>query len=625
MWERKRSNSKWPYGYMKDPEDEAYVIPDPDILPFILEALEHLRRGQSTRDVARWLTEKTGSPISHVALNNIFLKANPDILEERMKARRKRAPKTPEQKLMRRKRQQISNEKRKITNAKKNLDKLNNVVQEIQEVIEFKEAQVVKEYTPEQVHLVDEIEDEGNIVFRPNPGPQEEFLAADEQEVLYGGSAGSGKSYALIADPMRYFDNPNFVGIILRRTNDELRELIMKAQMLYKKAFGNSIRWEVQKSQFKLPGGGVLWFTYLEREQDVLRYQGQSFTYIAFDELTQHITPFAWNYMRSRLRDASGTLPLYMRATTNPGGPGHGWVKKMFIDPAPYGEAFWATDLETGELLQFPKGHAKEGQPLFRRRFIPARLSDNPYLFEDGQYETNLLSLPEAQQKQLLYGDWSVADGAAFPEFSQRHHVCKPFEIPDNWRKFRSCDFGYASASAVHWYAVDPDGRLYVYRELYTSKKTARELALEILSKERDEKIIYGVLDSSTWAKRGDQGPSIAEEMISVGCRWRPSDRTAGSRAAGKNRLHQLLRVPDTGQPMIMFFDNCRRIISDLEVIPVDPDGADDINVNYRDDHSYDSIRYGIMTRPAPNGVFEMWAKDRPINNYRPFDKGFGY
>ena len=108
----------------------------------------------------------------------------------------------------------------------------------------------------------------------------------------------------------------------------------------------------------------------------------------------------------------------------------HQWVKKMFIDPSPHGQPFWATNIETGDTIKFPKGHSREGQPLFKRRFIPASLFDNPYLSETGDYEAMLLSLPEHQRKQLLEGNWDVNEGAAFPEWDRSIHVVEPFKIP---------------------------------------------------------------------------------------------------------------------------------------------------------------------------------------------------
>ena len=179
----------------------------------------------------------------------------------------------------------------------------------------------------------------------------------------------------------------------------------------------------------------------------------------------------------------------------------------MFIDPAPAGKAFNATDIETNETLTYPKGHSKEGEPLFKRRFIPARLFDNPYLSEQGDYESMLLSLPEQQRKQLLEGDWDIKEGALFTEFNRDIHVIEPFDIPTGWTKFRACDYGYGSKSAVLWFAVSPDERLIVYREMYVSKVLATDLANMILEVEQDDGTIsYGTLDSSLWHRRGDTG-----------------------------------------------------------------------------------------------------------------------
>jgi hypothetical protein len=298
----------------------------------------------------------------------------------------------------------------------------------------------------------------------------------------------------------------------------------------------------------------------------------------------------------------------------------------MFVDPAPSNIKFAATDIDTANTLTFPQGHEKEGQPLFYRRFIPATLKDNPYLMQDGQYEANLLALPETQRRQLLEGDWDVADGAAFSEFKQSDHVCEPFDIPPDWRRFRSCDYGYSSYSAVHWFAIDPSYEtLYVYRELYLSKHTGKDLAKAVLEAEHGESIQYGILDSSCWHNRGQIGPSIAEEMISIGCRWRPSDRSAGARVAGKNRFHEVLKVdPVTETAGIIFFNTCRQIISDLPVIPSDPKGSDDIDPRHASDHTYDSVRYGIMSRPKAFSPFDM-GKGVPIQRWQPSDTTFGY
>ena len=145
-----------------------------------------------------------------------------------------------------------------------------------------------------------------------------------------------------------------------------------------------------------------------------------------------------------------------------------------------------------------------------------------------------------------MEGDWDIKEGAAFTEFNRDIHVVEPFSIPSNWVKFRACDYGYGSYSGVLWFAVSPEEQLIVYRELYVSKVLATDLADMVLDLEsEDGNIKYGVLDSSLWHKRGDTGPSLAEQMITRGCRWRPSDRSKGSRVAGKNEVHRRLQVDE--------------------------------------------------------------------------------
>ena len=457
-----------------------------------------------------------------------------------------------------------------------------------------------------------------DIIFQSNPGPQTDFLSASEQEVLYGGAAGGGKSFAMLADPVRYFNNPLSSKLLVRRSTEELRELISVSKQI------PGIKFMERDKTWVAPSGATLWLSYLDRDDDVQRYQGQAFNWIGFDELTQWPSPYPWNYMRSRLRTTKNSgLGLYQRGTTNPGGAGHQWVKKTFVDPAPHNTSFNATDMETGEVIAWPKGHTKEGQPLFKRRFIPATLFDNPYLADDGLYEANLLSLPEHQRKQLLEGNWDVNEGAAFPEWNRQVHVIEPFEIPSGWARFRACDYGYGSYSGVVWFAVAPDEQLIVYREMYCSKVIATDLADMILEAEDGEKIRYGVLDSSLWHKRGDTGPSLAEQMIMRGCRWRPADRSRGSRIAGKNEIHRRLQVDDfTEEPRLVFFNTCSNTISQIPALPLDKNNPEDVDT-HSEDHLYDAIRYGVMTRPR-SSLFDFDPATQR-SGFQASDPTFGY
>ena len=470
---------------------------------------------------------------------------------------------------------------------------------------------------------VSDLVGDSEVVFQANPGPQEEFLSAGERDVLYGGAAGGGKSFALLADPLRYCHNSSHRGLLLRRTLDELTELIDKSRQLYTKAFPGA-KFRESKSTWHFPSGATIWFTYLDRDKDVTRFQGQAFNWIGIDEITQYPTPYVWDYLRSRLRATDPELQdsLYMRCTANPGGVGGWWVKKMYIDSRTENVAFPAYDIDTMKPFTWPSGHEKAGQPLFYRKFVPARLTDNPHLMADGQYEAMLRSLPEVERKRLLDGDWDVAEGAAFPEFSRARHVVEHFELPTNWPRIRAADYGYASPSAVLWGAIDWDNNIWIYRELYAKHLTAEDLAAKILEVEQlDPLPHYTVLDSSCWNKTG-MGPSIAETMMRSGVRWTPSDR---NRIQGKMEIHRRLADdPYTNEPRLRIFSSCQHTIKQLAGIPLSKNNSEDVDTK-AEDHAYDALRYMLMTRMS--GYASIHQQLGAIKNhvYKVQDEVFGY
>lgn len=459
--------------------------------------------------------------------------------------------------------------------------------------------------------------DDDKVIFRPNPGPQTLFLAATEKEVFFGGSRGGGKSAAMIVDPMRYCGNGNFRALFIRRTMPELRDIIAKTQMLYPKAFPGA-KWKDQDKYWVFPSGARIEFGYAENMQDVLRYQGQSYTAIYIDELPQYPTPDVLNFLRSSLRSTDPSLPTYIRATGNPGNAGSFWVKAMFIDPAPPGEKFEV--LVEAETIRGPIRQS------ISRRFIPSTVWDNPHLLHDTAYVTMLASLPEVQRRQMLDGDWNAYENAAFSEFRAELHTCRQFEIPSSWQRFRAADWGFTSPACCLWFAVDPaDNTLYVYRELYVTKYTADKFAQAVNEAEREEIIRYGILDVSAWAQRGDIGPSIAETMIKEGCRWRPSDRSPRSRVNGKIEIHRRLAInTDTEKPGVIIFENCRNLIRTLPTLPLDSNNQEDVDTD-AEDHSYDALRYGVMSRPIS---IETPFDNRDIarvQRFRPACSVFGY
>jgi hypothetical protein len=509
------------------------------------------------------------------------------------------------QDLLRERKQDLKKAQDNYWSTKSKIKDIDNVLEGKQQVIEQNK---IDEATP---NIREAIKDR-EVIFEANEGPQTQFLAASEREVFYGGARGGGKSYAMLVDPLRYCHKQKHRALLIRRTMPELRDLINHSQQLYSKAYPGA-KWREQEKEWKFPSGARIEFGYAENLTDALRYQGQSYTWIGIDELPQYPTEDIYNFLRSSLRSVDPDIPVYMRATGNPGNVGSMWVKNMFVDPAIPNTKF---DID----IKTPNGVKQ-----ISRRFIPAKLEDNPYLMQTDDYYAMLASLPEVQRKQFLEGNWEAFEDSSFPEFNKDVHVIKPFDIPRNWMRFRACDWGYSSPACCLWIAIDFDNNLFVYRELYTQKVTADLFARKVLEAEQGEYIRYGVLDSSTWARRGDIGPSIAETMILEGCRWRPSDRSPRSRVAGKLEIHKRLRPDEeTGYPSLFILDNCINLIRTLPMLPVDKNNPEDVNT-HAEDHAYDALRYGCMSRPIHPIKQDFIDKVNEPKRAAPADSVFGY
>ena len=441
------------------------------------------------------------------------------------------------------------------------------------------------------------------VAFMPNEGPQTNFLAADEKDVLYGGAAGGGKSFAMLIDPLRYCHKKGHRALILRRSMPELRELIDKSRELYPRAFPGTKFREVEKI-WNFPSGAKVEFGFLEKEADVYRYQGQAYSWIGFDEITHLPTEFGWNYLASRLRTTDPSIKTYLRCTANPGGVGAHWVKKRYVEPSELNKSFMGSDGLT-------------------RKFIPARLMDNPYLAKDGEYERMLLSLPPIQRKQLLEGNWDVNEGAAFVEFDPSIHVVPPFDIPLHWERVKGIDYGYASESCCLWAAVNPqDKTLIIYRELYQKGLTGEALGAQITEREQDEyRSIAGVLDTSAWARTGYTGPTIGEVLIKQGHKLRRADK---NRIAGKVQIHEYLKQANVeSRPKLQIFNSCPNLIKELQSIPLSKTNPEDVDTHAQD-HAYDALRYLIMSRPRMSDPIAdmMRLKQR---TFEASDSTFGY
>jgi hypothetical protein len=590
---------KRPYGFdsYRDEEGQAWFVPHKPTIDLLAEAIDHIRSGRSVRTVAAWLEDKTKRKLSATRLHKLAW--TEEELAERRKDRRKNL--TPKQ----RKIEDLKNVEKqtriKAEQAKRRLGRARagSGIQTGSEPESFSDAGQPLER---------------DVAFRPNPGPQIDFLAANEREVFYGGARGGGKTYSLLIAPLRFVDKPTSRALLIRRSMPELRDVIFQTQQLYPKAVPGA-KFKTQENTWHFPGGARIEFGYCENLQDVLRYQGQSYSWIGVDELPQYDSPDVWYFLRSSLRSADPSIPLHMRATGNPGNRGSRWVKELFIEPCKPNTRF-------SEKVEYEL----EGRTLsteITRKFIPASVWDNPYLTQDSSYIAMLASLPEVKRKQFLYGDWDVVEDGAFSEFNRSTHVVEPFEVPNGWTRIRAADFGFSSPSAILWGAVDYDDNLWIYRELYISKVTADQLGRMIREVESgDGKIYDAVLDSSCWARRGDRGPSIAEMLNAEGCRFRPSDRSPGSRISGKIEVHKRLMVDeDTEEPRLRIFENCPNLIRQLSSLPLDKNNPEDVDTK-AEDHAYDALRYMVSSRPTNiRTAFE----NMPKSTWRPSDNRFGY
>jgi len=489
----------------------------------------------------------------------------------------------------------LQRQRKTLNSSKELLNKLDNKT--------VTTGQVVTDDVIDEAPLKVKEEVNKNVIFQPNDGPQTDFLAAPEIDVLYGGAAGGGKSYAMLVDPLRYAHRAAHRALILRRSMPELRELIDKSRELYPQAFHGCKFREVEKL-WNFPSGAKVEFGFLERDADVYRYQGQAYSWIGFDEITHLPTEFAWNYLASRLRTTDSEITPYLRCTANPGGVGAHWVKKRYISPAPPNESF-------------------DGDDGLSRKFIPARLDDNPYLSEDGRYEQMLKALPDVQRRQLLEGNWEITEGAAFTEFDPNVHVVIPFEIPVGWERIKGIDYGYASESACVWGAVDPtDGTLIIYRELYQKNLTGVDLAQVITNMEvYDPYSVQGVLDTAAWARTGTTGPTVGETLQRAGHKLRRADK---NRIQGKIQVHEYLKVQQSGRPRLQIFNTCPNLIRELTGIPLDKNNPEDVDT-HAPDHAYDALRYLIMSRPRLSDPYSQIRNLHLQQAYTPSDSTFGY
>jgi len=442
---------------------------------------------------------------------------------------------------------------------------------------------------------------------------QRMFHASEADEVLYGGAAGGGKSYAICWDAfMRLMKYPGTHAYLFRRTYPELEMTLVKTMLsIVPKELG---KYTASTHELKLPGGSVAHFCHLSNEgEGLLKYQGAEIHWLYFDELT-HFTKGMYDYLRTRLRAEKklGITPC-VRSASNPGGPGHAWVKARFVDSTDCGRV----------IREIPVKSEVLGDMSVRRvEYIPALATDNPHISRDYIFE--LEQKPRALREALLLGKWDAFEGQAFPEFTddpahyddgRYTHVIRPFSIPYHWPRYVSFDHGYTRPFSLGVWAVDEEGRVYRYKECYgcvageanvgvmlSPGEIAQELS-RLLESEFEEGIRpVGIADPAIWDR--SRGMSVEEQIRKGfgGVTFRKGDNT---RLPGKMQLHERMKWDEDGRPMLYVFENCRDFIRTIPSLVYDSRRPEDIDTS-GEDHIYDETRYFLMSRPiAPRARME--------------------
>lgn len=448
-------------------------------------------------------------------------------------------------------------------------------------------------------------------IWTPHPGPQTQALKRNEFEILYGGARGGGKTDAGMAWLLRYINNPRYRALIIRKNYDDLSDWIDRARQMYR---ATGATFTGKPVEIRFPTGAIFRAGHLKDPTSYEKYLGQEYQRMVIEELT--LIPSEELYQKLLFSCRSTIdIPPQIFATTNPGGPGHAWVKERFIDISPWGTPYTYTETitnpATGEEMDISRS----------RVFIQAMIEDNPTLIEsDPGYVVMLENLRKTNMglyKAWRHGDWDVPLGQVFAEFRRDTHVVTPFKIPKTWAIYGAIDLGWNRPFSAGWYAVDGEGRTYLFKEYYGNSEwfegrfgkpmTARRLARILIatSRKMGYEPNYWVGDPAMWNKillgrdkDRTEGESYAEIMIKAGLKLIRGDN---NRMNGLTRYREALSLAADGKPFYQIFENCRDSIRTIPSLVYDQTKVEDVDTD-GEDHCYDRDRYFFMSRPiAPD------------------------